>query len=68
MNEDRSSRVGHNISEAQEGMTNGYSVQAPRASDAIGLALRDAYSREPELPADMTEMLRRLYRYGERTR
>ncbi|WP_264940648.1 hypothetical protein [Sphingomonas caeni] len=35
-------------------------MQAPRASDAIGLALRDAYERDYGLPDDMTKLLRRL--------
>jgi len=38
----------------------GYRVRAPRASDAIGLALRDAYERDLGLPEDMAAMLRRL--------
>lgn len=37
-----------------------YQVAAPRASDAIGLALRDAYERDYGLPDDMAQMLRRL--------
>jgi hypothetical protein len=37
-----------------------YRVEAPRASDAIGTALRDAYTREPALPEDMTAILHRL--------
>lgn len=37
-----------------------YQVEAPRASDAIGLALRDAYERDLGLPEDMARMLRRL--------
>jgi len=39
-----------------------YRVEAPRASDAIGLALRDAYARDLGLPDDMTAMLRQLSR------
>lgn len=39
-----------------------YRVEAPRASDAIGLALRDAYMRETGLPEDMASLLRRLSR------
>lgn len=42
----------------------GYRVEVPRASDAIGLALRDAYGREPSLPEDMAAMLRQLNRDG----
>ena len=38
----------------------GFRVEAPRASDAIGLALRDAYERDLGLPDDMAAMLRRL--------
>ena len=37
-----------------------YQVEAPRASDAIGLALRDAYERDLGLPEDMARMLRCL--------
>lgn len=37
-----------------------YQVQAPRASDAIGLALRDAFERDYGLPEDMTTLLRQL--------
>jgi len=37
-----------------------YQVEAPRASDAIGLALRGAYERDLGLPEDMAKMLRRL--------
>jgi hypothetical protein len=37
-----------------------YQVEAPRASDAIGLALRDAFERDYGLPVDMTMLLRRL--------
>lgn len=37
-----------------------YQVAAPRASDAIGLALRDAYERDLGLPDDMARLLRRL--------
>lgn len=37
-----------------------YQVEAPRASDAIGLALRDAYERDLGLPEDMAKMLRSL--------
>ena len=39
-----------------------YRVEAPRASDAIGLALRGAYANENGLPDDMTAMLRQLNR------
>jgi hypothetical protein len=37
-----------------------YQVERPRASDAIGLALRDAYERDYGLPEDMAKLLRRL--------
>lgn len=37
-----------------------FRVEAPRASDAIGFALRDAYERDLGLPDDMAAMLRRL--------
>jgi hypothetical protein len=35
-------------------------VEAPRAGDALGFALRDAYERDLGLPEDMAAMLRRL--------
>lgn len=34
-----------------------YRVEPPRASDAIALSLRDAFSREPGLPEDMAAIL-----------
>jgi hypothetical protein len=37
-----------------------YQVCAPRASDAIGGALRGAFASELRLPEDMTAMLRFL--------
>jgi len=37
-----------------------YRVEVPRASDAIGSALRDAFVREIGLPDDMAAMLARL--------
>ncbi|MES2445487.1 MAG: hypothetical protein V4574_21890 [Pseudomonadota bacterium] len=37
-----------------------YQVEAPRASDAIGLALRGAFERDLGLPEDMAAMLRGL--------
>jgi len=37
-----------------------YQVEAPRASDAIGYALRGAFDRDLNLPEDMTAMLRWL--------
>lgn len=39
-----------------------YRVEAPRASDAIALSLRDAYARDLGLPDDMAAMLRQLNR------
>ena len=44
-----------------------YQVQAPRASDAIGLALRDAFERDYGLPEDMAQLLRRLNGASTRT-
>jgi hypothetical protein len=40
-----------------------YRVERPRASDAIAVSLRDAFSREPGLPEDMAAMLRCLNRH-----
>lgn len=37
-----------------------YRVEAPRASDAVGAALREAFEREIGLPDDMVAMLHRL--------
>ncbi|MBQ1498650.1 MAG: hypothetical protein IIZ38_10070 [Sphingomonas sp.] len=47
---------------ASEARQPAYRVEAPRASDAIGLALRDAYARDTGLPDDMAAMLRLLNR------
>tara|TARA_Y100000815_G_scaffold271851_1_gene299355 strand:- start:2026 stop:2217 length:192 start_codon:yes stop_codon:yes gene_type:complete len=44
--------------------SSGYRVEAPRAGDAIGLALRDAYDNDLGLPDDMAALLRRLNRNG----
>jgi len=44
--------------------TPAYRVEIPRASDAIGLALRDAFARELGLPDDMAAMLVRLNGQG----
>ncbi|MFZ5749131.1 MAG: hypothetical protein ACOY45_15915 [Pseudomonadota bacterium] len=44
-----------------ESLTSAYHVAVPREGDAIGLALRDAYTRDQELPEDMTMLLRALY-------
>jgi hypothetical protein len=38
----------------------GYRVEAPRAGDAIGVALRDVFDRDLGLPDDMADLLRRL--------
>jgi len=35
-------------------------VAKPRATDAIGFALRDAYGRDAALPDDLAMLLRRL--------
>ena len=37
-----------------------YRVESPHASDAIGMALRDAFVRETGLPDDMAMMLHQL--------
>lgn len=42
------------------GHGNGYRVELPRIHDAIGVVLRDAYDREPDLPADMIHLLRQM--------
>jgi hypothetical protein len=47
---------------ASEARQPAYRVEAPRASDAIGLALRDAFARDLGLPDDMAAMLRQLTR------
>jgi len=47
---------------ANEARQPAYRVEAPRASDAIGLALRDAYARDAGRPDDMAAMLRQLNR------
>ncbi|KRC82609.1 hypothetical protein [Sphingomonas sp. Root241] len=49
---------------APEANGRAYRVERPRASDAIALSLRDAFSREPSLPEDMAAILRRLNRPG----
>ncbi len=54
--------VGSNSRTPDEASSPGYRVEAPRASDAIGTALRDAYQRELGLPDDMASMLRQLSR------
>jgi len=47
---------------APEAHGRAYRVERPRASDAIALSLRDAFSREPGLPEDMAAILRNLNR------
>jgi hypothetical protein len=47
---------------APESLMPGYRVEPPRASDAVGLALRDAFDRDLGLPDDMVMLLRRLNR------
>jgi hypothetical protein len=47
---------------APEANGRAYRVERPRASDAIALSLRDAFSREPSLPEDMAAILRHLNR------
>lgn len=37
-----------------------YRVKVPRASDAIGLVLRDAYERDLGLPEDMAALLNKI--------
>jgi hypothetical protein len=51
---------------SQDQMPPGYRVEAPRASDAIGLALRDAYERDVSMgvPDDMASILRQLNAVG----
>ncbi|MCP4615481.1 MAG: hypothetical protein GY844_03485 [Bradyrhizobium sp.] len=51
-----------NSASASEARQPAYRVEAPRASDAIALALRDAYARDTGLPDDMAAILRRLNR------
>lgn len=38
----------------------GYWVEAPRATDPIGFALRDTFADDRDLPAEMQELLSRL--------
>ncbi|WP_066796443.1 hypothetical protein [Sphingomonas soli] len=57
------SRTSHTAPEAKPA----YRVEAPRASDAIGLALRGAYQDESGLPDDMAAMLRQLNRLDHST-
>ena len=46
-----------------EAQRSAYRVEAPRASDAVGLALRGAYADDAGLPDDMAAMLRLLNRF-----
>lgn len=48
---------------APEARARAYRVERPRASDAIAVSLRDAFSREPGLPEDMAAILRCLNRH-----
>lgn len=43
-----------------EAMDSPYRVERPRASDAVGHALSNAYGRDAPLPEDMTAILHRL--------
>lgn len=45
---------------AREAKHSAFCVESPRASDAIGKALRDVYGRDSGLPEDMIAMLARL--------
>ncbi|MBA4763508.1 hypothetical protein [Sphingomonas sp.] len=38
----------------------GYWVEAPRATDPIGFALRETYGDDRDLPSDMQELLSQL--------
>ncbi|WP_174291792.1 hypothetical protein [Sphingomonas bacterium] len=51
------------IHQAAPPMT-GYVVPSPRATDAIGAALRDAYGSRGGLPEEMIAALRALDRHG----
>lgn len=48
---------------APEARVRAYRVERPRASDAIAVSLRDAFSRDPGLPEDMAAILRCLNRH-----
>lgn len=39
---------------------NGYRVEMPRAHDAIGVVLRDAYARDAGIPDDMASLLKQM--------
>jgi hypothetical protein len=45
---------------ASEAKQSAFRVESPRASDAIGKALRDIYVRDLGLPEDMAAMLHQL--------
>jgi len=47
---------------APETQLRAYSVERPRASDAIAVSLRDAFERESGIPEDMVMLLRCLNR------
>lgn len=38
----------------------GYWVEAPRATDPIGFALRESYTDDRDVPSDMQELLSQL--------
>jgi len=48
------------FSDAKAKAVRGVAVDRPRASDAIGGALRSAFDRDSGLPADMMRLLRKL--------
>lgn len=48
---------------APEAQARAYRVERPRASDAIAVSLRDAFTRDSGLPEDMAAMLRCLNRH-----
>ncbi len=50
----------HLPSNGYTGPENGYRVELPRTSDAIGTVLRDAYARDLGVPDDMLLLLRRI--------
>jgi hypothetical protein len=51
---------------AQQARVPVYRVEAPRASDAVARALRDAFGGEEGLPQDMIVLLCRLNRHERR--
>ncbi|MBY8826803.1 hypothetical protein [Hephaestia mangrovi] len=48
------------VSNAKAKTSRGIAVERPRASDAVGGALRNAFDRDCGLPADMIRLLRRM--------